>query len=126
MMQDFEFEQEQNLNNFPDPTQSPESRAELREVLDLLLLCFGTAVESIQKSAKNVRRTRRRLYILHHLAVCPADRPSRRELASILNLSIYMLDKEIAYCRTHLRKACLANHLPEDAFENLVVGLTQI
>ena len=117
-MQD--FEQEQKLDSFPDPTQNPECLAHLREVMDLLNLSFITAVESVRKSGKNARR---RLYILHHLAVCPADRPSRRDLANILNVSIFTVDKEVAACKKHLRKACEANHLPPDAFENLVNSL---
>jgi len=121
MMQDFNNEHVSNddgilITEFPDPTQNPEARVELSETIELLIRSFGEASERI----KGGRNARRRLYVLFYMAMSPEKRPSRREVAMVLGVSIFTVDKDIAFCRAQLNQACAANYLPPDAFENFV------
>lgn len=124
-MQDFYSEHVSNdndrvLTRFPDTTQNPEARAELRETIHLVFESFSSAAECVKNSGRNARR---RLYILYYMAVSPDLRPSREQVANVLGISIFTVDKDIAFCRDHLRKACSNNNLHPDAFENLISAI---
>ena len=108
--------------NYADNTDIAAS-LELKEAIGLLIQSFQWAAESVFNSGRN---SRRRLYVLYWTALAPNIRLSRKRVSERLSVKIHTLDKDIAFCKSQLERACIVHHLPPSAFQNLVNALAKL